>query len=1141
MSDMLLSIVAGALAGIAACVLLLRYNLVPAARSTGIADAATQKPPPATEPSAPLLPIASPEATQSPETLATALATIGKTLSPLAEEISHPGLLPDMPEFQAAVTAFRRPEATLELLRQYAFGDNWPLACAAFIVLAERPERQPLGDAVLRHLPNARPYAILYALRFLATLEHRPPVGAAFVATLPWWQNNAVIPSFFQDFLVRRAELGDRAEFGDSLDKQTELDSAPIVGLLQRIQHPFAAQLLTALRIWLDTRIDKDFLRTVGVLWEAAEQDPLLIAPDGWQEGLAAAEAAMHRSQPRSVLVCGDPRVGKTAFIKLLCSRFQQQGWTVFAASGTELMADQIYIGQLEGRIRKVVEAVQARRKVLWYVPDLAQIASSGTHEGQSASILDQVFPDVAAGKLIIIGEASQAAATRLFQKRPSMRSLIEVVALQPMDDEQTASLAAQVGQCITGHVKLEIPAPTIVAAMDLARHFLGSGQQPGAALELLKRAADRSITAGETLLTPESVVATLSQISGLPAIVLDTHQRVELANVHEFFRQRVMGQDEAIKAVVDRVAMLKAGLTDPGRPIGVFLFAGPTGTGKTELAKNLAEFLFGSADRMIRLDMSEFQTIESTSKILGDQRDAAAESLISRIHRQPFSVVLLDEFEKAHPNCWDLFLQIFDDGRLSDARGNEADFRHCIIILTSNLGATAHKGSGLGFRPNADSFVADQVMRSVNQTFRPEFVNRLDKIIVFQPLSRELMRGILHKELACIQERRGLRDRAWAMEWEASAIEFLLDKGFSPEMGARPLKRAIDQLLLAPLAATMVEHRFPQGDQFLFVRSNGKEIEVEFVDPDAEPPQRVPHGEETDDRTSLPSIILSPTGSEAEQASLVACWRQANEVLSSDAWRRKEEQLQLAFADPTIWSRTDRHIVFAGIELAGRIGEAARSTERLLQRYKATSAHGNRTSRELAGRLALQLHNLRQGTDDFLTDVPVDALLRIEPAFDMGGEDADLSEWCRRLADMYRKWAEKRRMKVEELFSDDRKASPILLVTGFGAFRTLTVESGLHVLEDEPRSENVRRVAARVTAIGGGDRDFSASGAHAVAHDLLAVAPITTTNIVRRYREQPAPLVRDVIKGWRSGKLAAVLGGDFDLIGEIKREQAGS
>ena len=197
--------------------------------------------------------------------------------------------------------------------------------------------------------------------------------------------------------------------------------------------------------------------------------------------------------------------------------------------------------------------------------------------------------------------------------------------------------------------------------------------------------------------------------------------------------------------------------------------------------------------------------------------------------------MVLLDEFEKSHPMIWDLFLQAFDEGRLTDAMGQVADLRHCLIILTSNLGATAHRSLGLGFAPQADVFSKDQVMRAISQTYRPEFQNRLDKVIVFRPLTRDLMRGILKKELAALLERRGLKDRAWAIEWESSALEFLLGKGFSPEMGARPLKRAIDQYLVAPLAAIIVEKRFPEGEQFLFVRSDGERIEVEFVDPDAD------------------------------------------------------------------------------------------------------------------------------------------------------------------------------------------------------------------------------------------------------------------------------------------------------------------
>lgn len=1070
--------------------------------------------------------------------LSASLQAISGALTPLAEEVTHPAQLANMPEFQVAVTAFRRPEVTLEGLTDYVLGGNWPLACAALVVLCERPDRQRARDAVLQHLPNTRPFVILYALRFLAALPQRPPVGSPFLCAQAWWQNNPIIVDSFREFAARCAELGEQPSFGDLLDGKTDAECAAVAGLLQKVQHPFADQLARALRQWLDTRVDASFLRTAGGVWEPTDRDPLLVEPKGWGSALAAAEAAIRSAHPRSVLVCGDSRVGKSAFIRLLAGRFQRRGWTIFAASGADLMADQIYIGQLEGRIRKVVEAVQAQRNVLWYVPDLAYLAASGTHSGQAASILDQILPDISAGRLIIIGETSQAAATRLFRTRSALRSLLEVVALKAMSGEETASLVSEVGGRIAEQTKLSVPASAIAQTLDLAKNFLGSGQEPGAALELLKRAADRSIAAGDTVLSPDGVIATLSQISGLPPIILDTGQRMELARVQAFFSARVMGQDEAVRAVVDRIALLKAGLTDPGRPIGVFLFAGPTGTGKTELAKTLAEFLFGSADRMVRLDMSEFQTVEATAKILGAHRDTVTDSLIERVRKQPFSVVLLDEFEKAHPNCWDLFLQVFDAGRLADAHGQEADFRHCIIILTSNLGATAHRGGGLGFMPDSDPFAAEQVVQAVAQTFRPEFVNRLDKIIVFKPLTRDLMRGILHKELSLIQERRGLKERAWAVEWEPSAIEFLLDKGFSPEMGARPLKRAIDQLLLAPLATTLVEHRFPEGDQFLFVRSNGREIEVEFVDPDAEPRPLVLERDEVEDGLSLASIVLNPTGSDAERTSLSAAWRGANETLAGDAWRTKEERLRLALGDPKLWSSGDRRAVFTGLELAARVAEAARTCERLVGRYKPPTPGGNRASREMAGRLALQLYNLLQGIDDFMNDRPIDALLRVDSALDTGGDGAVNEAWCRRLMGMYRAWAGKRRMKLSELVARHPKGAPILLVTGFGAFRTLQAEAGLHVLEDDQRSGGARRVVARVVTVSGGSEDFTGPDTYAHAEGLLAGASRATPSIVRRYREHPAPLVRDLGAGWRSGRFGEVIAGDFDLIGEINTQR---
>ena len=360
-------------------------------------------------------------------------------------------------------------------------------------------------------------------------------------------------------------------------------------------------------------------------------------------------------------------------------------------------------------------------------------------------------------------------------------------------------------------------------------------------------------------------MIQTLAQLTGLPSSILDNTERVDLAAIRAYFAARVMGQDEAVGAVVDRIAMLKAGLNDPGKPIGVLLFAGPTGTGKTELAKTAAQFLFGSADRLIRLDMSELQTPEAIPKILGSgEAGADTDSLIARVRKQPFSVVLLDEFEKAHAQVWDLFLQVFDDGRLTDSLGHVADFRHCLIILTTNLGATGHRNSGLGFAPSSESYSGDHVLRAIGQTFRPEFQNRLDKVIVFHPLSRDLMRGILTKELNRLLERRGLKDREWAVEWEASAQDFLIEKGFSPEMGARPLKRAIEQYVIAPLAATIVERRFPEGDQFVFIRSDGRAIQAEFVDPGGESEAGA---EVLEDLPGLPGMILAPGGSDAEAA----------------------------------------------------------------------------------------------------------------------------------------------------------------------------------------------------------------------------------------------------------------------------------
>ena len=371
----------------------------------------------------------------------------------------------------------------------------------------------------------------------------------------------------------------------------------------------------------------------------------------------------------------------------------------MFEAGGAELMAGQQYFGQLEGRIQKAVEELSAAKKLIWYIPDILQIALSGTHQGQAASVLEQILPAISAGRLIVWTEASAAGATRLLRMRPQLRNVFEVIRFEPLSKEETLAIASAVAAQVAAESNLKIDPACAETALSAARQYLSGTSLPGSVLDLLKSAMARAIKDNARLVTPNSVILSLSQATGVPVAILDSKERADLASIRKYFAARVMGQDEAVSTIVDRIAMLKAGLNDPGKPIGVFLFAGPTGTGKTELAKTLAEFLFGSPDRLIRLDMSEYQAHDSTWKILGTADPATqTESLIGRVRKQPFSVVLLDEFEKAHANVWDLFLQVFDDARLTDAAGQEADFRHCIIILTTNLGATSppQRRSGL-------------------------------------------------------------------------------------------------------------------------------------------------------------------------------------------------------------------------------------------------------------------------------------------------------------------------------------------------------------------------------------------------------------------------------------------------------------
>jgi ATP-dependent Clp protease ATP-binding subunit ClpC len=1064
------------------------------------------------------------------------LQQLSDPVAATAESSAHPRDLLENLTFREAVAIFQSESLPLKLVTDYVGGANWPLATAACAALSARADRVDALPAVLSGFRHCRPWPMYFVLRYFETIDERPPMGALVLQSSEWWIDHPFIPGLLAEHFATRVETGEEPSFGDTLARASAVEVNTAESLLRKIDNPASRQLLDTMATFRRTTLDRDYLQTFGRFVEEDAERPLLVEHDGIRDLLTRGEACILHQPPRSLLVVGEPRSGKTSFVTLLAMRAKAHGWTLFEAGGAHLQAGQTYIGQLEERLRRLPIELAAGKRVLWHAPDFLQLATSGMHQGQTASILDQVLPAIAAGRLVLLSEITPSALTKVLQRRPAVRTALELLRLPQLTDTETARLVDDVAARVRQHLDVAIEPEALETVTYLARHYLSSGQMPGAALDLLKLSVQRAVAQDATRVSRPDVLATMSQLTGMPQQVLDDRERVDLAELRRFFSTRVIGQDEAVDAVVDRVAMLKAGLTDAARPVAVFLFAGPTGTGKTELAKTLAEFLFGSPDRLIRLDMSEFQSVESMRKIVGDPDPDETNALTDRVRKQPFSVVLLDEFEKAHAHAWDLFLQVFDDGRLTDAKGHTVDFRHCIIILTSNVGSTIRQDSGSGFVAHAAAALSPQIVtKAIHQSFRPEFVNRIDRIIIFRPLSREHMRAVVAKELSHVLQRRGLRHREWAVEWEASALEFLLDKGFSPTMGARPLKRAIDQHLLAPLAATLVEHRFPEGDQFLFVRSDGRALQVEFVDPDAAA-HALPRLDEPvvagDSDVTLARMMLQPTGAPAERAVLLTELQRLEKRLSDARWTAVEAELAGQMQRPDFWSQPNRVAILSRFEVMDRVKAAAGTARGLATRLERSANASGRYSRDVIVRLASQLFLVNHGIEDAMTDAPVEVVLAVQPVLEQARNAEVSTRWCERLLEMYRKWAARRGMQVTEVGGPESRLN-LFVISGFGAARLLSSEAGLHVLDYED-SDDVGRTVARVmvkpTPI---LLPESTAEQWALLESLLGKSPAPAA-IVRRYRVGSSPVIRDLKQGWRTGRTELVFEGHFDLIAEV-------
>jgi ATP-dependent Clp protease ATP-binding subunit ClpB len=330
--------------------------------------------------------------------------------------------------------------------------------------------------------------------------------------------------------------------------------------------------------------------------------------------------------------------------------------------------------------------------------------------------------------------------------------------------------------------------------------------------LEDALQAETRETTLVRNNVTEEEVAEIVSKWTGIPVSKMLEGEKDKLLQMESVVQERVVGQDEAVTAVANAIRRARAGLSDPHRPIGSFLFLGPTGVGKTELTKALANFMFDTDDAMVRLDMSEFMEKHSVARLIGAPPGYVGYEeggyLTEAVRRRPYSVILLDEVEKAHPDVFNVLLQVLDDGRLTDGHGRTVDFRNTVIVMTSNLGS--QRIQELAGEDNYNAMKAS-VMEIVSHHFRPEFINRVDDVVVFHPLSQKHIRAIVDIQLGYLHER--LAEREMTIVLSDAAREKLAEAGFDPVYGARPLKRAIQQQVENPLAQEILRGKFRPGD----------------------------------------------------------------------------------------------------------------------------------------------------------------------------------------------------------------------------------------------------------------------------------------------------------------------------------------
>lgn len=773
-----------------------------------------------------------------------------------------------------------------------------------------------------------------------------------------------------------------------------------------------------------------------------------------------------HLDAGRSVLLVGESGVGKTAVVHAVAREMARRRSGDLAELSTALfMSGTRYLGEWQSKATAIAKAAHDQDTVL-FINDAWNLPKTGRTAQNDNNLLDALRSPLASGTLTLLAEATPAM-LRQMERQPGFVPLFHKLTVPPLDE-------TQVEGCLDHAARRQdekLTPSTRESLVKLTSRFLPSRPQPGPALKLLKQVHDYRLEKegiGEpAALNAELVERVFSVYSGLPLFIVSRSVTRPASEIRGWFEERIVGQREAIEAVVETIALFKAGLHDPSKPLGTFLFVGPTGVGKTEVARALATYLFGSAHRLLRFDLSEFKDYHSFETLIGNPKspDRPA-TLVDPVRAQPFQVVLFDELEKAHSNVWDLLLGLLDEGRLTPPDGTTVDFRNCIVICTSNVGALDNnKSLGFGKQPD-DAGRRRAVLRALESHFRPEFLNRFQHVTVFHQLDAAQVKKVARHEIRRILAREGIAGRNLVVEVNDEALDLVIERGYDIRYGARALKREIQRQLVLPLAMTLMERAVEPG-AILQLRAKDGHIRVRVVETE--------RSRETK-REKQPVVVagqkLTKKGVRERTEAIQARIEELATRVGEGRLVQERSELGEARTTPDFWNKPERAaVVLRDLDRCRHVLdrlERLRGSAEAIQ--EALAGSSRRAVVEAAGRDLQRIEDrVERAWRELLVlgwDGYWDALVEIAPVGSNGHVARDL------LVKTYTDWCANHR-SVQWLRRPLRKDEPAMVaIKGTYAAGLLAREAGLHRVRDGG-DRSVARVRVAPWTDAPGDVEF--------------------------------------------------------------------